>query len=367
MRLFTIGPVEMFDEVKAVRGNGESVPYFRTQEFSDMMLDTDRLLCKFAGTGESSHTVYLTASGTGAMEAAVLNCFTPKDRLLIIDGGTFGHRFVEICAMHGIPHNVISLAFGEVLEERHFEGHHDSEYSALLVNVDETSTGQLYDMELISNFCREKGMFLVVDAISSFLCDSFDMDSWGVDVMIASSQKGPCVSPGLSMVLLSEKILRERVMKSDYRSIYFGFKSYLENFKRGQTPFTPAVGVCVELHAALCRIERIGLSRHLTQIAEVAKDFRDRLQELPVRIPSYPLSNAVTPVIFDEPVAYRVFEQLKDCYGIFVNPTGGALHDTMFRVAHIGQTTVEDNRVLIARIREAMDAICRGSNQLPGR
>ena len=357
MRLFTIGPVEMFDEVKAVRGNGESVPYFRTQEFSDMMLDTDRLLRKFAGTVESSRTIYLTASGTGAMEAAVLNCFTPKDRLLIIDGGTFGHRFAEICAMHDIPHDVISLAFGEVLEERHFEGHRDRGYTALLVNVDETSTGQLYDMELISNFCREKGMFLVVDAISSFLCDPFDMDSWGVDVMIASSQKGPCVSPGLSMVLLSERILRERVMKSDYRSMYFGFKSYLENFKRGQTPFTPAVGVCVELHAALRRIESIGLSRHLGKIAEVAKDFRDRLQDLPVRIPAYPLSNAITPVIFEEPIAYRVFELLKNRYGIYVNPTGGALHDTMFRVAHIGQTDVKDNCMLVEKIREVMVAV----------
>ena len=357
MRLFTIGPVEMFDEVKAVRGNGESVPYFRTQEFSDMMLDIDLLLRKFAGTGESSRTVYLTASGTGAMEAAVLNCFTPKDRMLIIDGGTFGHRFVKICDMHNIPNDVISLEFGEVLEERHFREVYDREYTALLVNMDETSTGQLYDMELISNYCKEKGMFLIVDAISSFLCDSFDMDSWGVDVMIASSQKGPCVSPGLSMVLLSERILRERVMTSDYRSMYFGFKSYLENFKRGQTPFTPAVGVCVELHEALQRIERIGLSEHLAQIAEVAKDFRNCLKDLPVCIPSYPLSNAITPVIFEEPIAYRVFELLKNRYGIYVNPTGGAFHDILFRVAHIGQTTVEDNRILISRMREAMNAI----------
>ena len=128
----------------------------------------------------------------------------------------------------------------------------------------------------------------------------------------------------------------------------------MENFKRGQTPFTPAVGVCVELHTALQRIERVGLSKHLAQIAEVARDFRERLQGLPVRIPAYPLSNAITPVIFEEPIAYRVFELLKDRYGIYVNPTGGALHDTLFRVAHIGQTTVEDNRMLVARIREAM-------------
>lgn len=357
MRLFTVGPVEMFDEVKRVRGNGESVPYFRTREFSDMMLETDRLLRKFAKTADSSRVIYLTASGTGAMEAAVLNCFTQEDKLLVIDGGTFGHRFVEICDIHRIPHDVIHLEFGDVLEERHLDAVRDCEYTALLVNVDETSTGQLYDMGLISRFCKEKGMYLVVDAISSFLCDPFDMDSLGVDVMIASSQKGPCVSPGLSMVFLNERILNERVMKLEYRSLYFGFRSYLENFKRGQTPFTPAVGVCVELHAALRMIDRIGLEEHLSRIAGVAKDFRERLGELPVRIPSYPLSSAITPVIFEQPIAYRVFEFLKDSYGIYVNPTGGALHDTTFRVAHIGQTTVDDNRELISRMREAIGEI----------
>ena len=357
MRLFTIGPVEMFDEVKAVRGNGESVPYFRTQEFSDMMLETDRLLRKFAKTAESSRVIYLTASGTGAMEAVILNCFTQEDRLLVIDGGTFGHRFVEICDIYGIPHDIIHLEFGEVLSRSHFEAVCDKEYTALLVNVDETSTGQLYDMGLISDFCKKKGVYLIVDAISSFLCDSFDMDSYGVDAMIVSSQKGPCVSPGLSMVVLSERLVRERVMKSSCRSLYFDFKLYLENFKRGQTPFTPAVGVCVELHAALRMIDKIGLDAHLSGIAAVANDFRNRIKELPVRIPIYPLSNAITPVIFEKPIAYRVFEILKNRYGIYVNPSGGTLHDIMFRVAHIGQTTVEDNGVLISRMREVMNEL----------
>lgn len=357
MRLFTIGPVEMFDEVKTVRGNGESVPYFRTQEFSEMMLESDRLLRKFAGAEESSRVVYLTASGTGAMEASVLNCFTSKDCLLIIDGGTFGHRFVDICNIHGIPHDVIALQFGEQLTQKHFQKIGDKDYTALLVNIDETSTGQLYDINLLADFCKQRGIYLIVDAISSFLCDPFDMEACGVDLMIASSQKGPCVSPGLSLVFLSERILEERIRQNKYRSLYFDFKPYLENFKRGQTPFTPAVGVCVELHAALLRIERIGLSEHLNRIAAVAQDFRERLRELPVSIPSYPLSNAITPVIFSEPIAYKVFELLKDRYGIYVNPTGGGLHDTTFRVAHIGQTSVEDNRMLLAYIRDSIEVV----------
>jgi len=357
MRLFTIGPVEMFDEIKDVRKRGDAVPYFRTPEFSDMMLETDRLLRKFAKTGDSSRTIYLTASGTAAMEAAVLNCFTREDRLLVIDGGTFGHRFVKICKIHKIPHDVITLDFGETLAKKHFEAASHKAYTALLVNVDETSTGQLYDMALISDFCKDKGMYLVADAISSFLCDEFDMDGYGVDVMIASSQKGPCVSPGMSVALLSERILKERVMKSAFSSLYFDFKSYLENFKRGQTPFTPAVGICVELNVALRMIDRIGLEQHLSNIETIAKDFRSKLLDLPVSIPSYPLSNAVTPVIFDEPIAYRVFEYMKDRYGIYVNPTGGKLGETTFRVAHIGKITTEDNSLLISRINEGIEAV----------
>lgn len=360
MRLFTIGPAEMFDEVKALRGNGESVPYFRTREFSDMMLETDRLLHKFAKAGESSRAVYLTASGTAAMEAAVLNCFTREDRLLVVDGGTFGHRFAEICEIHEIPHDVISLEFGEVLEQKHFDAAADQKHTALLVNADETSTGQLYDMDLISRFCQEKGMYLVVDAISSFLCDPFDMEAHGVDVMIASSQKGPCVSPGMAMILLSERILEERVRTSGFRSMYFDFKPYLENFRRGQTPFTPAVGVCTELHAALRVIDRVGLEQHLAGIAKVARDFRDRMRGLPVELPSYPLSSAVTPVVFDEPIAYRVFEYLKDHEDIFVNPTGGLMHDRMLRVAHIGRTTADDNRMLVEKIMDAITAVRHG-------
>ena len=353
MRLFTVGPVEMFDEIKAVR-RGTDVPYFRTKEFSDLMLDTDRLLKKFAGTAESSETIYLTASGTGAMEAAVLNCFTPSDRLLVVNGGTFGQRFVDICALHGIPHAEIRLAFGEVLEARHFEEFENDNFTGLLINIDETSTGQLYDIRLISDFCRRKKMCLMVDAISSFLCDPLNMDESGIDVMIASSQKGACISPGLSMVVLNRRTLEERVMKDHVRPLYFDFRIYVENFKRGQTPFTPAVGICLELQAAMHLIERKGLDKHLQDIAEVARDFRERVRSLPVDVPKYPLSNAITPIIFREDIAYKVFEVLKDRYDIMVNPTGGALHEKALRIAHIGQTTKADNAMLLAAIEKAI-------------
>lgn len=357
MRLFTVGPVEMFDEVKAVRAQSDSVPYFRTKEFSELMLETDDLLRKFAKAGEDAKTVYLTASGTAAMEAAVMNCFNEKDRLLVLNGGSFGQRFVDICEVHKIPHDVVKLEYGEVLDAAKLDEFKDNDYNGLLVNIDETSTGQLYDIKLLSDFCRKKNMYLVVDAISSFLCDEFDIAGNGIDVMIASSQKGACISPGLSMVVLSKRIIGERVMKSDIRSLYFDFKDYFKNFERGQTPYTPAVGICIELSASLKMIERIGLDNHLRHIADVAADFREKIKALPVSLPDFPLSNAITPIVFKEPIAYKVFEVLKDKYDIFVNPTGGKMADYSLRIAHIGQTSKEDNTMLIEKIKAAIAEI----------
>lgn len=354
MKLFTVGPVEMFDEVKAIRADKDSVPYFRTKEFSEMMLATDELLRKFAHADDGAKTIYLTASGTAAMEATLMNCFTEQDRLLVINGGSFGQRFVDICEVHHIPHDVLKLGYGEILGESQLRLFREKNYTALLVNIDETSTGQLYDIALLSDFCQSKGMYLIVDAISSFLCDKFDMAKYGVDAMIASSQKGACISPGLSMIVLSKRLVEERVETSNIRSLYFDFKDYLKNFQRGQTPYTPAVGICVELFTSLKMIDKIGLEQHLQNIADVASDFRDKIKVLSVSLPKFPLSNAITPIIFDKPIAYKVFEILKDNYGIFVNPTGGKMADYSLRVAHIGQTSKEDNTMLVKMIEEAV-------------
>ena len=100
MKLFTVGPTEMYDEIKFV--GGKQVPYFRTKEFSDVMLSIDCLLKKYLHTSRESKIIYLTASGTGAMEATVMNCLSNKDKILIINGGTFGERFKKICELYSL-------------------------------------------------------------------------------------------------------------------------------------------------------------------------------------------------------------------------------------------------------------------------
>lgn len=347
MRLFTVGPVEIRNEIFALREKRASVPYFRTQEFSCMMLELDAILRDLAGAKESARSVYLTASGTAAMEATVLNCFTKEDKILIVDGGTFGHRFVEICETHDIPHYIIKIDYGETLTRERLERIPDDGYTAMLVNHHETSTGQLYDIDMLGEFCKKRNMYLIVDAISSFLCDEIHMEKHGIDAMIISSQKGICVSPGMAMVIISERLIDERIYNNNYKSIYFNFNSYLENFKRGQTPYTPAISVCVEMHENLSWIKNRGLKNHLKYIGDIAEDFRSKVSGLPIDIPTYPLSNAITPIIMRNKNARYVFESLKNSFGIMVNPTGGKLQDSMLRIAHIGNINENDNTYLV--------------------
>ena len=109
-----------------------------------------------------------------------MNVFTPEDRVLVVNGGSFGHRFVQLCEIHDIPHTEIKLDMGCKLTAEHLSPYEGQHYTGLLVNLDETSTGVLYDIKLISDFCHRNGIFLVVDSISSFLAAPFDMEQLGV-------------------------------------------------------------------------------------------------------------------------------------------------------------------------------------------
>lgn len=350
MKLFTIGPVDMSPEIKKIAG--EQIPYFRTKEFSNMMLSSDRLVRKFMNANENDRSIFLTASGTAAMEATLMNILLPKDKVLVINGGTFGSRFSKICDIHEYNYTEIKLNKNEELTYEHLKSYNNEEFTALIVNIDETSTGQLYNINMLSDFCKKKNMYLIVDAISSFLCDPYDMSKFNIDATIISSQKGLCLAPGLSIVVLSERIIRDRILKNKIKSLYFDFKEYLKDIKRGQTPFTPCVGVCIEMSKKLEMVNIIGINNYLEGIKNIAEDFRNRIKNLPITIPAYPLSNALTPILFDKPIAMEVFDILKNEYKMMVNPTGGKDQEYSLRVAHIGNTNIEDNRKLVSAIEE---------------
>lgn len=333
------------DAVRAI--GGEQVPYFRTQEFSEIMFQNERLMLEFAGAPEGSRAAFMTGSGTASMEATVINVLTPSDKVIVVNGGSFGQRFVELCQIHRIPHTEIHLDYCEPLTEAHLAPLAGKDYTALLVNMGETSTGVLYDMPMISRFCKENHLLLIVDAISTFLADPFDMSALGADVMITGSQKALACPPGVSIIVLSPVAL-DRVEKNPTTCMYLDLKGALKNGERGQTPFTPAVGILLQINRRLNDIKLLGGVRaEVMRMSELAADFRSKVSVLPFRMASPSPSNAVTSLYSLETPAYEIFTVLKDEYQIWICPNGGDLRDKIFRVGHIGALTKEDNTVLV--------------------
>ena len=347
---FTVGPVMCSDEVRAI--GGEQIPYFRTREFSDLMFENEQLILKFTKAPQGSRVAFMTNSSTGSMEAVVINCFDRSDNVLIIDGGSFGHRFVELCELYEIPHTILALNYGQKLTKEYLYKYDGQDFTGLLVNIDETSTGVLYDSEMICEFCKKNNIFYVCDCVSSFLADSFDMKRCGADVMITGSQKALACPPGISIIVLAPRAI-EKVMGRKVKSMYFNLSDILKNMERGQTPFTPAVGILRQINVRLKEIEHTGgVDSEIARIAAQAEDFRNRISELPFELVSESPANGVTSVHPINANAYRIFEILKDEYNIWICPNGGDMKNTVFRVGHIGHLTYDDNTTLINALKD---------------
>lgn len=345
---FTVGPVQSNDFVRAI--GAKQVPYFRTAEFSELMLENERLVKKFASATEDSRVAFMTCSGSGGMETAVMNTLSKEDKALVVNGGSFGERFVELLTLHEIPFSEIKVEQGKALKPEHLKPYEGRGYTAFLVQMHETSTGVHYDMDLVSDFCKRNGCFLIVDTISSFLADPFDMAKLDVGVMITGSQKALACPPGIAILVLAPSALR-RIENNKCYCQYLDLKLALKNQERGQTPWTPAVGVLLQINARLKEIDsKGGAEKEIERTAMLAKYFRDKLVEnkLPFEIISESLSNAVTPLHPTTQSAYNLFLKIKDEYGMWICPNGGSLKDTVFRVGHIGYLTKADYDCLIS-------------------
>ena len=208
---------------------------------------------------------------------------------------------------------------------------------------------------LIGRYCKGHGLLLIVDNISSFLCDEFSMAEIGADVMITGSQKALACPPGVSVIVLSPRAL-ELVEKNDPKCMYFDLKDALKNQERGQTPFTPAVGTLLQINARLKEIDAAGgVAVEVKRANGLAEYFRSRIKDLPLEIVSESLSNAVTPLHPTNGMsAYDIFLKLKDEHGIWVCPNGGEMKDRIFRVGHMGCLAEKDYDILVTALRAVM-------------
>ena len=347
---FTVGPVMSSKEVCSI--GALQVPYFRTAEFSEIMLENEKYMLQYTKAPVGSKTVFMTCSSTGSMEAVIMNCFTTKDKVLIINGGTFGQRFVDICEIHEVPYVALELEHGRKLTKEKLYEYDDQDFTGLLVNVDETSTAVLYDTKMLGEFCKKNNLFFVCDCVSSFLADPFDMEGCGADAMITGPQKVLACPPGISIIVLAPKGL-ERVESSNVRTMYFDLKNALKNQERGQTPFTPAVGILLQINERLKEIDRNGgADAEVNKVAAQARDFREKIKDLPFELVSESPANGVTSVHPTTADAYEIFLKLKDEYGIWICPNGGEMKNTIFRVGHIGALSHDDNTTLVNAFKD---------------
>lgn len=351
---FTVGPVQMDDETKNVLS--KDIPYFRTEEFSFLMKENEELLCKFFDAPENARVVFMTGSGTASMEGGVINFFDSSDKVLVVNGGSFGSRLVELCQIHEIPFTEIKLDFGNELKESDLTKFENQGYTGFLVQLCETSSGVLYDMQMIGDFCKRNNIFLFVDAVSGFMADEFSMSKMHVNAAITGSQKALALPPSMSFTVIDSKAI-ERAEKINVKNLYFNYPLYLKNGERGQTPFTPAVATLIALNEKLKRIEKSGGIKNQNKIAkERAEYFRGRIKALPFEmfVEGKNASNCVTALRPKNPKvdAHHIFEIIKDEYEMWICPNGGEYASKVFRVGHIGNITNEQIDTLICAFED---------------
>lgn len=351
MKLFTVGPVMMYPETLRIEGLQQ--PYFRTPEFSKVMKDIERWFLDLVNAPKNSAFIGLTASGTGAMDATVSNLLTSEDKVLVINGGSFGARFSKICTHYNIPHEDYVIPFLKSFNKEEFEQYSGKGFTALLVNGCDTSTCQIYDLDYLGEFCQRNNMLFIVDAVSMFLADPIDMIKQHIDAVLTASQKALALAPGVSLVALSPKAIK-RLGKGLY-PYYFDFEDYINNQTRGQPPFTSAVGTMLSLHQRLECIISKGIEATNKEHEQRAMYFRKLINELPIYIPDIPLSNCCTPIIFPKENASVVYETLKNKYDIILTPSGGDWKTKQLRVGHLGNLTLEDYDDLVEKLKGELE------------
>ncbi|MCI5496986.1 MAG: aminotransferase class V-fold PLP-dependent enzyme [Firmicutes bacterium] len=344
---FTVGPVQSPKSVREIAHR--QVPYFRNNSFSQVMWENAKLIKNFAKASEKDKAIFMTGSGTLSMEATIINIFNEHDKVIIVNGGSFGQRFVDICNIHNIVNEQIKLENGHTITEKDLEKVSVVGCTGFVVNMHETSTGVLYDMKLISEFCRKNNLLLIVDSISSFLADEIDFKELNIDALIIGSQKSLACDPGVSIIILSERAINI-INSNKTTNYYMNLKAALKDAERGQTPFTPAVSILLEINQRLKDIESNGgVENQIAMTKQLADYFRKKISSLNLKIYSDKLSNAVTPIIAPKNNAHEIFEILEKEYNIWICPNGGELRDKIFRVGHIGDLTIQEyDKLLVA-------------------
>ena len=321
--------------------------YMRTDAFSQINKETEQMLLDLIHCREGRTIIY-TGSGTGAMSAIVENYVTTKHKAIVIDGGSFGHRWFDLCQYYHVDAIDFKVPFAKDIDYALLEETIISEQpDVFLCQHHETSTGQLFDLKKISDICHRHNVSLVVDVISSFLAEDLSMDELDLDICVTSTQKGLNIPPGLSIIFLSKKL---EGYPFGHHGYYWDFDDNLSNLKRGQTPFSPATILYLQLHARLKQLmAEGGESKNIAMVRENCATFRALCKEYGWEVPAEVPSVAVTGFQTHEKENRKIFRELIAKYDTYIMPCA---QPGFYRVSHMGLQTAEELRQLAERIHE---------------
>lgn len=343
--LFTPGPVPISKKVLKI--GSKQLPYFRNEYFSKIILECKINLLNLVNAKKGSEVILMTSSGTGAMEATIMNLLSKKDKAIIINGGGFGQRFVEICNIQNVPNFDIKI---DKDKDINFESLKELKANSFIVNAHETTIGKLYNLKEIGSFCKKKSLLHIVDAISSFVTDEIDMRKQNIDALIISSNKGLALPPGLGIVILSPNAI---LKLQEIDSIYFNFKSYIDNMQRGQTPFTPAISIILQLNYRLKELKKQSILKVNKKTKKLAHYFRKNIKELPFEFYVKNMPNGMTTLTpTDGKLASKIIEDFEEKYNIILTPSGGDLKEKLIRVSHMGDMNKKYLDVLIEALKQ---------------
>lgn len=320
------------------------IPYMRTASFSTLVKESEQWLLQLMKC-KQGRVLFYTASGTGAMDAVVTNYVTQKRKAFVIAGGSFGYRWKDLCQYYACEQVLFEVPFAKDIDYGSLEqAVKEEQPDVLLCQHHETSTGQLFNLEKISAICQKYRVSLVVDAISSFLADPLDLDVLGIDICITSSQKGLNIPPGLSFIVLSAKVRKEAFA---HKSYYFDFEENLKNLERGQTPYSPATTLFMQLHARLQDIRKRGVDAIVNRVRDRALYFRQLCRVNGWQVPAEIPSNGITGFYVHRNGDILFAELLKKEIHIMPGAT-----PCYFRISHMGVQNYADLDELAACIKD---------------
>ena len=325
----------------------------RGEEFGQILNEvTAKLKILFQTKGD---VVILTGSGTGGLEAVIVNSLSPGDKVLSVSVGVFGERFAAIAEQFGAEVIPLRFEWGKAADADAVRQALQAEpkIKAVLVTHNETSTGVTNDLASISSVVKEFDKLLLVDAISSMSSINLPVDDWHCDVTVTGSQKGWMVPPGLVMVSLSQEGWQAQA-KAKMPRFYWDFakaKSYLE---KGQTPWTPAISTIFGLSVSLEMMLREGLANIIARHARVGQAARDGVKSLGLSLfaeEGY-ASNTVTAVATPDGLdTKKMLRILREEHRVVLSGGQQRLDGKIFRIGHLGWVNEGDIEAVISALK----------------